>query len=273
MQYLDQPLVVGQPVRVYKNLHRDCWSVQARIPGKGWRVVRHSEVVVLEGATFQVNEAGRQRVLVERKKNVHAFVYGRFVRLTDGPGDAPFGLSAHGPARVVTYNPFKAGHFVLHSERPDVAPVPASFAARVTMLHKVVWAEIEYPRRLDGAGVVFCDDCGRHIPEPEVFWFTDWKCPSEIYCDGCGGKHGFPHPHGEPVEDGWEPTDRYSEYEDPDGSVPEDWTCDGCGRLCPQDTLRPESDAPNAPWHCEPCRTTPHIEGWMVADTSTEPDF
>jgi hypothetical protein len=41
---------------------------------------------------------------------------------------------------------------------------------------------------------VFCDDCGRHIPEEEDFWFTDQTCPSEIYCDGCGPAHGFPHP-------------------------------------------------------------------------------
>lgn len=197
MDYLNTPLVVGQEVRVYRNLHRStdeaqCWSIQAKIKGKGWRVVRHSTVVVLEGATFRVNEAGRQRVIRERKKNVHAFVYGRFVRLTDGPGDPYFGAST-GPALQISYNPFRAGHFVAYDEWCRPAG-PASHMARVYLLERGVWGIKEYPQRTDGAQVVFCDDCKRHIPEAEDFWFTDWKCPSEIYCDGCGPRHGFPRP-------------------------------------------------------------------------------
>lgn len=44
------------------------------------------------------------------------------------------------------------------------------------------------------ANPVVCTDCGRTIAPGEDFWFSDWKCPSEIYCDVCGPKHGYPHP-------------------------------------------------------------------------------
>lgn len=189
MDYLSTPLKTGQEVRVYRNLTRDCWSVQTRITGKGWRVVRHAVEVVLEGATFRVNERGRQWVLAHHRKTVHAYVYGRFVRTGDGTDGVP----AHETVtyRVpVSYNPFKAGHFF----RPPYQDLPLVGMAGVWFLNGGrVWGRFDYPERSDGAEPVFCQDCGRHIPEAEDFWFTDWKCPSGIYCVGCGGQHGFPH--------------------------------------------------------------------------------
>jgi hypothetical protein len=189
MDYLSTPLKTGQEVRVYRNLTRDCWSVQARITGKGWRVVRHAVEVVLEGATFQVNEKGRQWVLAHHRKTVHAYVYGRFVRTGDGSNAVPEG-EINRYVVPVAYRPQYAGHFY---EAPYLDR-PLSFLAGVWFVNGGrVWGRREYEPRWDGAQPVFCDDCGRHIPEPEVFWFTDWKCPSEIYCGGCGGEHGFPH--------------------------------------------------------------------------------
>jgi hypothetical protein len=70
-------LVRGRKVRVYWNLHRGGWSVQTRSGADGgWRVACHADVVRLHEATTSVSEAGRQRVLRERKKNVHAYVIG-----------------------------------------------------------------------------------------------------------------------------------------------------------------------------------------------------
>lgn len=62
-------------VRVYRNLHKKCWSVQAK-GDKGWRVVLHLRSLVLMDVEFKVSRAGRERVLREKKKNVHAFAVG-----------------------------------------------------------------------------------------------------------------------------------------------------------------------------------------------------
>lgn len=62
-------------VRVYRNLHKNCYSIMARV-ANGWRVVAHAESVGLHGVTFKVSQAGRNRVLASGKKEVHAFACG-----------------------------------------------------------------------------------------------------------------------------------------------------------------------------------------------------
>lgn len=82
---------------VYRNLHRRCWSVRHR------GIVRsHCDVVTLADATFRVSEAGRQRVLRERRKNVHAVVRGTLVSNDGVVGEG---------ALEVSYNPYKGGTF------------------------------------------------------------------------------------------------------------------------------------------------------------------
>ena len=58
---------------VYYNLHQKLFSC------KNWNtklVDIYTEGVILSNAVFKVSEAGRQRVLKEQKKNVHAGVLG-----------------------------------------------------------------------------------------------------------------------------------------------------------------------------------------------------
>ena len=66
-------------VFVYFNLHKKLYSIKALDgPCKG-RVVAHATHVALDNCTFAVSEAGRQRVIREQKKNVHAGVMGILV--------------------------------------------------------------------------------------------------------------------------------------------------------------------------------------------------
>ncbi len=65
----------GREVRVYWNLHRRCYSVQAKVGGR-WRVACHAESVGLRLAQPIVFEAGRRRVLREQRKSVHAYILG-----------------------------------------------------------------------------------------------------------------------------------------------------------------------------------------------------
>ena len=93
-------------VFAYRNLHRQCWSVKAlEGPLKG-RVIYHANDLTLGWCDFKVSQAGRQRVLREQKKNVHAGVVGY---LTDCGEIATDGIDLDVP---ITYNPYKYDSFV-----------------------------------------------------------------------------------------------------------------------------------------------------------------
>ena len=62
--------------RVYWNLHKKKFSVQAHYGSGSWRVVAHAEELMLKNVTFKVSQAGRRRVLQTGVKNVHAYVIG-----------------------------------------------------------------------------------------------------------------------------------------------------------------------------------------------------
>ena len=85
-------------VKVYWNLTRNCWSVQY----KG-RILGYSETLLMENVTFKVSEKSRQRVIREKRKNVHAFAVG-VIREWNNP--KPQELT-----KPISYNPYRFGHF------------------------------------------------------------------------------------------------------------------------------------------------------------------
>lgn len=102
-------LLHGEKVKVYRNLHKRCYSVQD-ITG---RVVAHVNNLLLTDATFKVREAGRNKVLRTKRKNVHAFVIGKVA-------DSAFGIDKEGrdlPVKI-RYNPYVAGYFRDEADRP-----------------------------------------------------------------------------------------------------------------------------------------------------------
>lgn len=63
-------------VRVYRNLTKDCWSIQEKTT-KGWRVSRYRDLgFTLNDCKFIVHKGGQNRVRRENKKYVHAYVEG-----------------------------------------------------------------------------------------------------------------------------------------------------------------------------------------------------
>jgi len=54
---------------IYWNIHKECFSVRYR--GK---VIGHHTAILAKNVTFSVSQKGRERVLREKSKNVHAFV-------------------------------------------------------------------------------------------------------------------------------------------------------------------------------------------------------
>lgn len=100
--------LVGKRVRVYRNLHKNCMSVQTYTPGKGWRVFAHLIGLNLKDVEFKVNETGRQRVLREKKKNVHAYVV----------GTVSWEYVNRFGQKDVNYNPYKAPTFTTKEGDP-----------------------------------------------------------------------------------------------------------------------------------------------------------
>ena len=89
-------------VFVYFNLHKHVWSVKALSGAHKGKVVAHTETLVLQDVEPRVSEAGRQRVIQEKRKNVHAGLVGRLVSFADGQLPA---------SRAISYNPYKMASF------------------------------------------------------------------------------------------------------------------------------------------------------------------
>lgn len=86
----------------YRNLHKKgvVWSVKDTSTGL---VVDRATTVHISGAQLRVSKKGRDRVLKEKRKNVHAGIVG--VRIKKSPPNLKW-------VRV-TYNPYKTDSFVI----------------------------------------------------------------------------------------------------------------------------------------------------------------
>ena len=91
-------------VQVYYNLHKKCLSVRHK--GK---VIEHAQEVTLTDARFHVQQAGRERVLKQKRKNVHAYISGK-LKETFWFTQAPKYIWT--AKQRVTYNPYKYKNFV-----------------------------------------------------------------------------------------------------------------------------------------------------------------
>lgn len=130
---------------IYRNLRyrdRHVYSVKDTKSGK---VVAHIEDLILSRVVFKVSESGRQRVLRERKKYVHAGVVGT-------PYDVPetFKNSASwdpsyynrlGRYLEVTYNPYNGPKFILKETGDAIESSPW-----VIIKGKAIYAWVSYER-------------------------------------------------------------------------------------------------------------------------------
>ena len=94
-------------IEVYRNLHKNCWSVRQR------GIVRfHCNKINLRDCVFVVQPAGHAKVVREKKKNVHAFVRGYLHDDTKPYATSPFMWDD------IYYNPYKASTFVDFEGKP-----------------------------------------------------------------------------------------------------------------------------------------------------------
>lgn len=135
-------------VKVYRNLHRNCYSVvcmESGHPMKG-RVIAHVSDLMLAQAEFRVSEAGRQRVLREKRKNVHAYVIGEWItQKTHGQFKHPefvrFERNCGATTLRAYYNPYRVSHFKLVRVDGDGQPLhkPDLFAYQ---LHRAQYVRL-----------------------------------------------------------------------------------------------------------------------------------
>ena len=98
--------MIGKKVQVYFNLHKKCFSVKDK---KTRLVIAHVNSICLENVVFKVSEKGRQRVLSEKRKNVHAVVEGDITGV-EGLGEIS-----------ITYNPYKYKSFIIKGSDKPIA--------------------------------------------------------------------------------------------------------------------------------------------------------
>ena len=115
-------------VEVYFNLHKKTFSVRSAKSGK---VLLHTDEVHIENPEFVVHQSGRNRVLSEGRKNVHAFVRGdaTFFRYTNRPR-----------LDTLTYNPYKYASFV---DKKTEEPVYKASRAWLTVTDKIPTIQAE----------------------------------------------------------------------------------------------------------------------------------
>ena len=108
-------------VYVYKNLHKDCYSVR-----QDGLIKLHTHNICLWDAHFRVGKKGRERVLNEKRKNVHAGVSG-YIDTNWDDENYPDNT------RSVIYNPYKYKSFVDGSKE-----TPVYWSSRVRLSHGVL---------------------------------------------------------------------------------------------------------------------------------------
>ena len=108
----------AKKVRVYRNLHKGCLSVQ-----QDGLVKCHTDNIVLRDFKTIVNKAGQERVRRERAKNVHAFIEGFVVDAKEtwkGKLDFQWGKCYYNPYKTDHWTDLETGEFVDCGEYADI---------------------------------------------------------------------------------------------------------------------------------------------------------
>ena len=96
---------IGDKVMVYYNLHKHTFSIS-----RNGRVIAHADFVKLTDVEFRVRQGGREKVLKDKRKNVHSFVIGTLIDYCKFPCE---NLPSEPNSNIVTYNPYKYNSYVV----------------------------------------------------------------------------------------------------------------------------------------------------------------
>jgi hypothetical protein len=109
VSFKERQVDLDSPIYLYRNLHKNGYSIK-----QFGKVVAHAERLCIRDCQFVVSESGRQRVLKEKQKNVHAFIKGYYT--TSGMGTS---VERNDLPVEITYNPYKNDCFVTKNFTPN----------------------------------------------------------------------------------------------------------------------------------------------------------
>lgn len=119
-------------VEVYRNLHRDLWTIRATSGPDRGRVIGYAKRLLIHDARLVVQSAGRARALREKRRNVHAFVRGDLVAVEaletvrqDNWPRTPLPYVGHqvvARGGLLRYNPYRAGYFTVRYPGKEDVP-------------------------------------------------------------------------------------------------------------------------------------------------------
>lgn len=103
---------VGEKVKVYYNLNKKTFSVTHKN-----KVVLYADYIKMKDVKFHVREGGRQKVLKDKRKNVHAFIIGELEDYCKFPCNK---IPNPKGSEVITYDPYEHKSFV---HKKDNTPI------------------------------------------------------------------------------------------------------------------------------------------------------
>jgi len=112
---MSELLILDKPVEVYRNLNKDCFSVR-----QGGIVRFYTNSIILKNADFVVREKGRQKVLTEKRKNVHAFIKGYVIPAVETMFESNGQILMDWPWSAVSYNPYIIDSFFTVDDKDPV---------------------------------------------------------------------------------------------------------------------------------------------------------
>ena len=135
---------------IYWNLHKKCFSVKYQ-----GRVIAYANRILAAHVEFRISEAGRQRVLREKRKNVHAYMVcdlndlncdsirnERSCSVLDWPVTTDL-IAKHvrEDGEAVRYNPYECGQFTSTRTGNVVFASPMVYGNRDVLNNRpAVWA-------------------------------------------------------------------------------------------------------------------------------------
>lgn len=106
--------------KIYRNLNKDCFSIlKWNSLKKGYRLQSYEKNIVATDVEFKVSQAGRQRVLKNKQKNVHAYVCcNEFIVFNPGEISVT-------PESEIYYDPYKVDSFVIKNSGTSIEKTQA----------------------------------------------------------------------------------------------------------------------------------------------------
>lgn len=151
-------------IRLYRNLspqyrQQQAWSIMAMEGPKKGKVVDVVDGAVIRDARFLVSEAGRQRVVRDRVRNVHAFVEGQLAKTfaldslrkdVDGEGLMP----GSGVTVRISYDPYHPRGLMFREDCMETV----SSSVLVVAAPRGVYAKLDPCRTQRRGGTKIIDD-------------------------------------------------------------------------------------------------------------------